>query len=200
MESHIGLAIYVLACMGMGVPVVLLSTRLSESAIRHLTQETGAKFILATPRLQSIAFEAISHANGHESAQTPENEKNVILVEGYKVFLSTTGVESTSRRPRTARLGHFVSEEDRQVLILHSSGTSGLPKPIPCSHRYFLSYATCYRFSSEDEARALTISTLPLYHASPNGLCRFYISSANDSLRGSVLCQSACPLALARRY
>ncbi|RYP25007.1 hypothetical protein DL765_000235 [Monosporascus sp. GIB2] len=53
MESHVGLAIYVLACMGKGIPAVLLSARLSAPAVRHLIRQTGAKLILVSPRLHS---------------------------------------------------------------------------------------------------------------------------------------------------
>ena len=56
LESHVGLAIYVLSYMGMGVPVVLLSARLSAPAGRHIIRETGAKLTLVSPRLQSLAF------------------------------------------------------------------------------------------------------------------------------------------------
>lgn len=161
MESHVGLAIYVLACMGKGIPVVLLSARLSAPAVRHLIQETGARLILVSPRLQSLASEAFS---------ADDEEKNRIairLVAEYKALLEE-GQLADADRPVAciAHPNHFVSEEDRQVLILHSSGTSGLPKPIPCSHRYFLGYATCHSFSSDEEARGLTISTLPLFHVS----------------------------------
>lgn len=57
-----------------------------------------------------------------------------------------------------------VREHDRDVLILHSSGTTGLPKPIPQTHRYLLGYATCHQFPEEVEFKALNLSTLPLYH------------------------------------
>ncbi|EPS34779.1 hypothetical protein PDE_09743 [Penicillium oxalicum 114-2] len=62
MESHVGLAIYVLVCMGMGVPVVLLSARLNPSAVRHLLKETGSRHAVVSPQLLALASEAISPA------------------------------------------------------------------------------------------------------------------------------------------
>ena len=170
MESHVGLAIYVLACMGNGIPVMLLSARLSAPAVRHLIRETGAKVILVSPRLQPLASQAVSPAeDGQTEARVDENGVIVRLVAGYEALLEEEEAADAGRPAAcTAHPNHFVSEEDRQVLILHSSGTSGLPKPIPCSHRYFLGYATCHSFSSDEEARGLTISTPPFFHVSDN--------------------------------
>ena len=60
----------------------------------------------------------------------------------------------------------MVREDDCNVLILHSSGTTGLPKPIPLAHRYMLGYAACHEFAEEEDEsrRGITLSTLPLFH------------------------------------
>lgn len=60
----------------------------------------------------------------------------------------------------------MVREHDRKILILHSSGTTGLPKPIYLAHRYMLGYATCHEFPTTDDQalRGLNLSTLPLFH------------------------------------
>ncbi|KAI9677125.1 MAG: putative NRPS-like protein biosynthetic cluster [Bathelium mastoideum] len=163
MESHVGLAICVLSLMGLGVPAVLLSARLSAPAVRHLIRETGAKIIVASPRLQSLASEAFSGAE-KVGANGDGDGTKILQPAGYEDFLSEREPADAGRMTRVAHPKHFVSEEDRQVLILHSSGTSGLPKPIPCSHRYYLGYATCHTFSSQDEALGLTVSTLPFFH------------------------------------
>ena len=62
------------------------------------------------------------------------------------------------------KTGYYTREDDRNVLILHSSGTAGLPKPIYQSHKWLLSFAACHDFSSDVEALSLSLSTLPLYH------------------------------------
>lgn len=165
MESHVGLAIYVLACMGMGVPVVLLSARLSSSAVRHLFQETGAKLAVVSPRLQALASEALSPSEGTNGVELNGDGTVAIRVAvEWETLLKEEDAADESQPVCAAHATHFVSEQDRQVIILHSSGTSGLPKPIPCSHKYFLGYATCHTFASDGEAHGLTISTLPLFH------------------------------------
>ena len=172
MKSHVGLAIYVLACMGIGIPVVLLSARLSAPAVRHLIRETGAKLLLISPRLQPLTFEAFPAVEDRDEGVDEEARGVAVrVVSEYGTLLGEeTGMEAGADAGQpatsTAHPSHFISEEDRQVLILHSSGTSGLPKPIPCSHRYFLGYATCHTFSSEAVAHGLTISTPPFFHVS----------------------------------
>jgi len=168
MESHPGLAIFVLACMGKGIPVVLLSARLSTPAVRHLIRETGAKLTLISPRLQPLASEAFPAAeDSKKEADEAENRVTIRLVARYEALLEEEEAADAGRPATcTANPNHFVSEEDRQVLMLYSSGTSGLPKPILCSHRYFLGYAICHSFSSDEEAHGLIISTPPFFHVS----------------------------------
>ncbi|RYP27075.1 hypothetical protein DL768_011344 [Monosporascus sp. mg162] len=83
------------------------------------------------------------------------------------VPLSTNGskpsrVETWSakswERPRAAKA------KSPRALILHSSGTTGLPKPIYVDHRYLLRYAACHEFQPEEDITWLNVSTLPLYH------------------------------------
>lgn len=162
-ESHVGLPIYVLACMGMGIPVVLLSARLSAAAVCHLIRKTGVKVILVSSRLQPLATEAFPMPEIIErEANEKEEEIAVRVLDSYEVLLGE--LEPGQLPKRIAHSSHFVSEEDRQVLVLHSSGTSGLPKPIPCSHRYLLGYATCHSFTSDEVAHGLTVSTPPFFH------------------------------------
>ena len=91
----------------------------------------------------------------------------------------------------------LVRESDRNVLFLHSSGTtgrtktliytcpatltsirSGLPKAIPLAHRYLLGHSACHSFSPhEDEySRGVNLSTLPLYHVCSSSGCSRHAS------------------------
>jgi acyl-CoA synthetase (AMP-forming)/AMP-acid ligase II/NAD(P)-dependent dehydrogenase (short-subunit alcohol dehydrogenase family) len=158
MESHFALAVYVLALMGMGVPCVLLSARLSPLAVAHLIRATGAKSAIVSQRLHPVISEAFSTSN---EIQNGFNEVDIAIAPGYELFLQA---EAVANDGRVAFPHHYVSEDDRQALILHSSGTSGLPKPIYCAHRHFLGFAACHNFSSDAEAHGLTISTSPFFH------------------------------------
>ena len=158
MESHVGLAVFILTLMGMGIPVVLLSTRLSPLAIKHLMQVTGTRHVIVSQRLASQISEANSIGD-----QKPEHESSlgVHVAASYEEFLD----EGNIQHGQVAYSNHFVSEEDRNALILHSSGTSGLPKPIYCAHRHFLGFAMCHDLSTS-EMHGLTLSTSPFFHVS----------------------------------
>jgi acyl-CoA synthetase (AMP-forming)/AMP-acid ligase II len=160
MESHVGLAIFILTLMGMGVPVVLLSTRLSPLAISHLMRTTQTQHTLVSRRLQPLIEEALAVRSAELN-----NDCNVdvYIATGYEALLAEGSVTYDGK---VAHSSHFISENNCQALILHSSGTSGLPKPIYCSHKYFLGHATCHSFSSEIEAHNLTVSTSPFFHVS----------------------------------
>lgn len=60
---------------------------------------------------------------------------------------------------------------DLDAVIMHSSGTTGLPKPIFHGQAYILIYAACHRLPEQREPFRFNVSTLPLYHVSiPNSL------------------------------
>lgn len=158
-DSNVGLLIYQYALMALGVPVLLLSARLSPTAISHLLLETAAQAIIVSPRLKGTVTEALS-TNGSSN-----NALALYVQSPYGGFLSSEDIHYLPKE-RLYVPRHFISEEDRNVLILHSSGTTGLPKPIYTSHRYSLSFSACHAFLSNKEAQSLTVSTLPLYHVS----------------------------------
>ena len=57
-------------------------------------------------------------------------------------------------------------ELDRNAIILHSSGSTGLPKPIYHGHKYLLNYAACHTFDENADVSGVSVSTLPLFHVS----------------------------------
>ncbi|PWY76504.1 NRPS-like enzyme [Aspergillus sclerotioniger CBS 115572] len=154
MDSGLGLFLHQMALIGLGVPVLLLSARLSATAIHHLLKKTNAAAVLASPRHQGTAAQAVDLM-----LSTDERTISLYKPVPYATFLGPApAVESICHTL------HFFSEKDRDVLILHSSGTTGLPKPIYVSHRHLLCFTTCHAFETEQEAQGINVSTLPLYH------------------------------------
>ncbi|KAL4940296.1 hypothetical protein BDV06DRAFT_230437 [Aspergillus oleicola] len=149
MESDIGLLLYEMALIGMGVPVLLLSARLSATAIQSLLQRTSASAILASSRLEATAREAAQ-------------DLPVYSPLAFEVLLSSQ--QGLPADNSICHSYHYIGESDRDVLILHSSGTTGLPKPIYVSHRHLLSFVNCHQLDTEAGAQEINVSTLPLYH------------------------------------
>ena len=58
----------------------------------------------------------------------------------------------------------FSKDLDEVIIYLHSSGTTGLPKPIPSSSRQLLFAVSCHQFDNDEEAQGLNVSSLPLFH------------------------------------
>ncbi|VBB79331.1 Putative protein of unknown function [Podospora comata] len=149
MESDIGLFIYLSALLSLNIPALLLSARLGAHSILHLLQKTNAGTLLVSQRTEVISSEI---------ARGPSTAK-IITTEPYKAFLDSNG-DTKTPVPEVgdeSKLGHT-------ALILHSSGTTGLPKPIPVPHRYLLGYAACHQFPSSEVPSWVNLSTLPLYH------------------------------------
>ncbi|KAK5628286.1 hypothetical protein RRF57_004001 [Xylaria bambusicola] len=147
LESGLGLFVHLMALMGLGTPTVLLSARLSATAIRHLLQKTSAGVLLTSPRQWS----SLSEAQRHEI--------------GELVDVQFSYPYDLNLRPHSAGFTLApVLDQFCGALILHSSGTTGLPKPIPHPQRYLLSFAACHEFSAEADVSGLSVSTLPLYH------------------------------------
>lgn len=85
---------------------------------------------------------------------------------GYEDFLDDHHPAHAGLRVPPA----YVHKErhERGAVIMHSSGTTGLPKPISHAPSYLIVYAACHRIPEQNEPFAYNVSTLPLYHVSSN--------------------------------
>lgn len=163
MESDICLFTYLSALVGLGIPTLLLSARLSPTAIENLLRKTNARWILTTPRLKHKAEESTQRTAGDDGSM----ERSVHLRAEFDKIYKSSAMGSSSSKEKSQSIchpGHYISEDDRDVLILHSSGTTGLPKPIFTANRYLLGYAACHDLQEDEVASKVNLSTLPLYH------------------------------------
>lgn len=179
MESNIGMIIHILALMGLGVPVAILSPRLSPAAFKHVIDKTGARAILATPRLRSLPEETLElwdNLDENRNDDTVNGDRDSAQENGciprpalyssltYEEFLNAKSPLNVASDSKISHPNHFLSETDREVLIFHSSGTTALPKPIYASHRHYLGFTQCQEFENEEERMSITLSTAPLFH------------------------------------
>ncbi|KAK0221405.1 hypothetical protein IW262DRAFT_897554 [Armillaria fumosa] len=150
MGSDVGLFIWIAAGMRVGVPVLLLSARLTPVAINHLLSKTQ-------PNPKLVLTSSLT------SRLTPSPAPNApIWIESptYTELLASPSASSIALPPHPSSI-----TTERNAIILHSSGTTGLPKPIYHTHGYVLGYGQDHLFTPEHvEALGWNVSTLPLYH------------------------------------
>lgn len=137
--------------------MTLLSARLSTTAVNHLLTEIRAKAVITSSGLVGTVKKGLEKNNlDGESDIKPE----IYLQAHYEDDLQ----HNLEVRVDISRPAHFISEKDRDVLIMHSSGTTGLPKPIYHTHRYLLAFTLCHERTDFEDIAGLNLSTLPLYH------------------------------------
>ena len=98
-----------------------LSARLSSQAIIHLIRETNAQAILTSPQLQGLVQETTSLWPRHHDRA--DGCPTVFQVPSYDEFLETRPEREIFCAPPVCNL---LDENDRNVVILHSSGTTGM--------------------------------------------------------------------------
>lgn len=131
----------------LGYAALLLSTRLSTEALVNLLRKTNAKALVVAP-------------GQSKSAENVQSEYSVPVFR----FFTQSEYDVPLSLPRV----HTVVPNDassRTSFIIHSSGSTGLPKPIFQTHKACLT-----NYSSGSRFRAFL--TLPLYHN--HGLSTFF--------------------------
>ncbi|KAK7998983.1 hypothetical protein PG991_014658 [Apiospora marii] len=150
MESDVGLVIHEFALISNGTPPLVLSPRLPLVAMEGLLKTVSAKTIIVSRRF-SVGLKSV--LDGLVSKGI-----SVIVGKPYEDFLQP-GVDEGNLppfpKPKTL---------DDTILLFHSSGSTGLPKPIPLTHRMLLSAVNCHEFHTEAQAQGLNLTTLPMFH------------------------------------
>ncbi|KAJ6069443.1 hypothetical protein N7499_011330, partial [Penicillium canescens] len=153
LESDINLFVHLAALLYLNIPVLVLSIRLNPVAISHLLGSTSAIAIIVSQRSQGTvdkAFEVLAW----------EQRKDLHLVQcsPYQQLCRLASEVSSGVLERR------IPSDKETAIILHSSGTTGVPKPIFLAHRYLLGYAACHRLEPNQCLGKRSVSTLPMYH------------------------------------
>ncbi|RDW80997.1 putative NRPS-like enzyme [Aspergillus mulundensis] len=115
--------IFVLSCSKTGHTPFLPSTRLSDEAYQHVLNATDCGTMLFTHETQRRTMEI--------EAFRPES----VYLEAPP---TTDLLSSTSKNyPFTAP---YSAMEDKVAFIIHSSGTTGMPKPVPLTHGFLAAW------------------------------------------------------------
>ncbi|KAF2847816.1 acetyl-CoA synthetase-like protein [Plenodomus tracheiphilus IPT5] len=151
MESDVCLIVYVFALMWLRIPVVLLSARLSPVAIHHLLLETGSSNIIVSAGLRRRA----------EACLTISETVVSVRLQDQVPFEDFFPHGKASANEPSLVQNKYPSQ--KRCLVFHSSGTTGMPKPIHHTDRYFLAFASCHEIGTAPSGPSF--STLPLFHA-----------------------------------
>lgn len=129
---------------------LVLSPRLSPVAINALLEATGAASFIVSPRMSEPLKGAL--------AALAAKGVSTHIGNPYKAYYQP-GAD-----PKSVAPFEVPQNPEDVILLLHSSGTTGLPKPIPTTHRQLLFAVNCHKFDTEEQAQSLNLSTLPLFH------------------------------------
>ncbi|CAI6336212.1 unnamed protein product [Periconia digitata] len=150
--SNFDYLVSMLALAKLGHTVLFLSTRLSAIAIESLVETTGATYLLADSRYLDTAL----------VVQAKKTQLNVAEIAGRVHYEFPIEVYADTRLDY--QLDPAI-ETTNNIFIIHSSGSTGLPKPIYQPHfRAIANYATSMDMKA--------FITLPLYHN--HGICNFF--------------------------
>ncbi|KAI1773294.1 acetyl-CoA synthetase-like protein [Hypoxylon cercidicola] len=141
-QSNVDYLVTLFALSRMGYTVLCLSLRLAPVAIVNLLKQTDCNIIV--------------------HGQTPQIETTIAAVNEQRP-LRTVPIPSRSQYEVPANEEPFVREYDpdketfETAIILHSSGSTGLPKPIAISHQSLMTHPV-------QGAGMNNFAVLPLYH------------------------------------
>ncbi|KAJ5222267.1 uncharacterized protein N7469_008507 [Penicillium citrinum] len=114
---------FIFACMRLRHTALLLSTRNSEQASRHiLTATKSTKIVYSSERNRQI-----EELNGADASL-----KTVQLPGLWELF------DRDGESPAPVVNEPVEDAEDRVAIYIHSSGTTGMPKPVPMTNGYLM--------------------------------------------------------------
>jgi acyl-coenzyme A synthetase/AMP-(fatty) acid ligase len=136
-----------------------MSARLTPVAIAQLLKQTATTCVLINSQVSRGSQEALEilQADGDRHA-----------IPSFVTALNCEDLLSPLPQPNVPPRFTAWIREDLDAVIMHSSGTTGLPKPVYHSQTYPLIYAAAHRLPEQREPFGFNVSTLPLYHVSPS--------------------------------
>lgn len=136
-----------IAAQRLGASVVLISPRLADQGIRHLLDITKCTAVIASEAMRQVVERAVRTL-------------------GLPVrVVSMIDSETLAGSAATTADCHFlpgVNKHRQQQIVIHSGGTTGLPKPVPIDPATWLGQTAAL---AERIPKVDTLTTLPLFHS-----------------------------------
>ncbi|CAK5265953.1 unnamed protein product [Mycena citricolor] len=154
----------IIGCIRSGLIPFPISHRNSPAAIVHLIKATGAHRILTTHASYGHVIETLC---ADIAAQDPTYELSVEEMPSLGALFPRLGREC--QEDAFTPYPTLTSPSTDTALILHSSGSTGFPKPIPLSHRALIETVSFGSLKSlTDEASRIAVGHLPPFHTMGN--------------------------------
>lgn len=124
----------------------------------NLCQKTGASALLTHPSLSQLAQETVSLLvnGGHQKPHV------ITTLPKQKAFEQTVKSATDSAKEK-----HMHVHSSSSLIIFHSSGSTGLPKPIYHIHNFW-----CFSLASASGTDVSAYGTTPLYHGGMSDFLR----------------------------
>ncbi|CAO3664962.1 unnamed protein product [Umbelopsis ramanniana] len=151
-DHSIQYGFFLIALVKLGCRIMLLSPKNSEAAIVDLMKRTDTKFLLHNKRFEKEANSVVDQIDGVASFLAFD-----VDIEKFKELdndaQSIPFMDDSSENPT-----------EKIAFIIHSSGTTGFPKPIYLSNRYMVHMLNSYANMFEPVESPKILSLAPLYH------------------------------------
>ncbi|KAI0734153.1 hypothetical protein C8Q72DRAFT_770789 [Fomitopsis betulina] len=149
----------VMGIMRAGYVPFPISTRNSPAGVAHLLEKTGAKHLIVglDPAMQSLAADAIQTLKSqHPSVTVLTTSQMPVFGDLYSEHLGPVEVDVPYEKPSPQQL----------VFLLHSSGSTAFPKPIPFTHRSLLQIVRAPHYGECDlTGMVICLHGMPMFHA-----------------------------------
>ncbi|KAF9065016.1 hypothetical protein BDP27DRAFT_102090 [Rhodocollybia butyracea] len=153
--------------------VLLISVKNSEEAVYNLMHSTGAVCLIVDRTLPLFADGLIDESFITVDLSVAPKESRQHLED---IFWDSSNPSNAG----FSRNADLLREADNPALYMHTSGTTGHPKPIAWTHQFILS--SCLSVTHDRSARAEVIYTLfPLFHGGGFALCLFNLLGAGST-------------------
>ncbi|KAI9030909.1 hypothetical protein CLU79DRAFT_361249 [Phycomyces nitens] len=149
-----------LAIMKLGILFVALSPRNSADATTSLLKATDARCIITSHKYSRVAYKATTQLS------------NCKVLVHQTVDIENISKQEPEKSKRLSERFKPISDREAIVMVLHSSGTTGFPKPIRLSNRYILTNIQHLDDSIQDtnpnmiyDSSDILLPCIPLFHA-----------------------------------